>query len=626
MSSPADRPEDGPSPTRPSAVTTRVGWSAFLLVLPVIVVAWVYLHPFLDDPTTLPFGVDTPGYIFRTRVVHELGLNALESFGERPGYPIVTSVLLDVTRGDPLDLARVSPAIFSVAIALSAVGLGIGGAGERPWVAAGLGIAIAGSAFVGLTAVGYASNLLFDVSALAAVALWVPVSLGHAGAAAIVLLIVAAAVTHWMLALGLILLLALDTAFLGIVRRARGSHAGHRVSSRRLVGTLAVGMLFGAGAVLLGPELPARGLPTTFHHEARGKIERRLPALALPLTVPVAAAGAVAMLVVGGARRKRMTLPLLLWAAAAPAGLVVWYVLGINAPPYRSAAAALGIPALIVLGAGALCSWPWIRGRSLGAVLGGLLVVASSAWLLSSGARIWERGRSSITAGQLAQTATLGTYLEPLPASTRIAIPVDVDRRRPLRALQAGLAPARYELVTAWPTELRGDPDRLRREMARLPTGTVVVYLDTYHRGRAPEGTELGPGVVLLAGPEPQGTLTAAPIGATSAGALLSVTGVSLAVLLLTGLGWTLLLTDLGPLVAVALAPAMGAAAIVIAGLLVGRLGVPFNGGRGIAVAAVAAASGWMAFVLAHRSRLASHVSRPPEDPEGGPVSEISGR
>ena len=81
-------------------------FAGLLVVGLVVLVGAIFLQPYVADPARFPHGIDTPGYVFRTRVVHDVGLNALESFGERPGHPIVTSILRDVSGASPLDFAR----------------------------------------------------------------------------------------------------------------------------------------------------------------------------------------------------------------------------------------------------------------------------------------------------------------------------------------------------------------------------------------------------------------------------------------------------------------------------------------------------------------------------------------
>ena len=53
---------------------TRKLWFEVLIVvvLPAGVVAAMNLTPFVSRPSTMPFGVDTSTYIWRTNVVHHL--------------------------------------------------------------------------------------------------------------------------------------------------------------------------------------------------------------------------------------------------------------------------------------------------------------------------------------------------------------------------------------------------------------------------------------------------------------------------------------------------------------------------------------------------------------------------
>lgn len=600
----------------------RITRAALVLIVPAVIVAGLYLRPFLSEPTALPFGNDTPGYIFRARVVYERGLNSLAAFGERPGVPIATSVLRDVTRGSPLDLARASPAVFAAVIALAWVALGLGAVGERAWVAAALGVGVGASAWVALTAVGYASNLLFDAFAVAAVAIWVAISLGAPGASAATLLVAAACATHWLFVPGLVAVFVVDIAVLAILRHSRARKPDvPPAAPKRLLSILAAGVLIGAAAMLLSPQLPSRGLPHFLNEPAR-KIERRVPPMALPITLPLAAAGAAAMLAVGGTKRARATVPLALWAATAPAGLVAWYVFDVPAPPYRTAAMALSIPALVVLGAGAVWAWGATRGSRVVVVVGILLVVGSVAWLADAGIRAWSRGRSSVTPGQLAQASILEAYADPLPPEATIVIPVDLDlrHRRSLKAVRAVLDPARWGPLMLFPTDLADGPEALVRDVVRrFPPDPVVVFLKAYHRHRPPEGTELGPGVVLLAGPPPAEQLRAASTS-TTGWELVRLTAGSLGLLLVTGLGWSYALTRFEPAATIALAPAIGASVIVLGGLVWGRLGLPLGDGGGAGLAAVVAVGGLVAGGLVHRSRTAAH-GLGAADPEGASVS-----
>jgi hypothetical protein len=586
----------------------RVLGGLLLLVL-IVVVARIYLGPYLADPARFPHGIDTPGYVFRTRVVHDVGLNSLESFGERPGHAIVTSILRDVSGAGPLDWARVNPAVFAIAIGAAGGALGAAVAGERRWVAVAVGVGLAASPFVALTAIGYASNLLLDVFAVAAIALAVRVGTGRRGAAAVVLLIGAAAIAHWLFAIGLVLLLGVYATGVFVFEWTRRRSAGPRSTHpARLLVVVGLGALLGVIALRAAPELPHK-VPST-KQDAAAKIATRLPYMKLAITIPLAGAGAAIMLLSGRSKSRRTAVPLAMWALAAPVGLYAWKELDMTIP-HRIIPFALGVPALIVLGAAATRSWTDARasrpgGASwvvAGAVGSAVLVLASAAWLARAGVDTWADQPAGFTQPQMEQAATLAAYLHAIPPGTRVVVPVAPGIWRPLRALQVTLPIERYETVFIWRVNFLGDTRDFRRRLAEKFPGSVAAYLAGYSQQPPLKGTALGPGVTLLAGPEPPRRLSVAPIEPADAGELTRLTAISVATVLFVGLGWTLVMTGLPAFAAVGLSPAIGLAALSIGGLVAGRLGFPLGRGGGVIVALAIGALGWVAFGVGSRLR-----------------------
>ena len=72
-------------------------------------------------------------------------------------------------------------------------------------------------------------------------------------------------------------------------------------------------------------------------------------------------------------------------------------------------------------------------------------------------------------------------------------------------------------------------------------------------------------------------------------------------ILFLAGSGWAISLLPEDPATRVALAPALGIAAIVLAALAWDRVGLPLTGGDAVGPLAVAAVAGWAAALLHHR-------------------------
>ena len=578
--------------------------AGLLLVALVAVIGRIYLAPYLDDPARFPHGIDTPGYVFRTRVVHDIGLNALESFGERPGHPIVTSILRDVSGATPLDFARVNPAVFAIAIGAAGAALGVASAGERRWVAVAVGVGLAASPFVALTAIGYASNLLLDVFAVAAVALAIRVGTGRKGAAAIILLIGAAAIAHWLFAIGLVLLLGVYAVAVFVFEwmRRRRSSEPRSTHPARLVVVVALGAVLGVLALRAAPELPHK-VPST-KQDAAAKIATRLPFMKLAITIPLAGAGAAIMLLSGRSASRRSAVPLAMWASAAPLGLFAWKVLDMTVP-HRIVPFALGVPFLIVLGAGAIRAWTDARASrpggarwvTAGAVVSAVVVLASAAWLARLGTETWSEQPAGFTAAQMNQAVTLAAYLETIPPQTRVVVPVGSGVWRPLRALQVTLPIERYETVDIWRVNFFGDTKDFKRRLAeKFPEGTVAAYLAGYSAQGPLRGTALGPGVILLSGPEPPRRLSVPPVEPTNAGELTRLTAISVATILFVGLGWTLLMVGLPAFAAVCLSPAIGVAALSIGGLIAGRLGFPLGRGGGVIAALAIGLLGWLAF------------------------------
>jgi hypothetical protein len=382
--------------------------------------------------------------------------------------------------------------------------------------------------------------------------------------------------------------------------------------------------VLGVLALRAAPELPHK-VPST-KQDAAAKIATRLPFMKLAITIPLAGAGAAIMLLSGRSASRRSAVPLVMWASAAPLGLFAWKVLDMTVP-HRVVPFALGVPFLIVLGAGATRAWTDARAPrpggaswvTAGAVVSAVLVLASAAWLARLGTETWAEQPAGFTPAQMDQAVTLAAYLETIPPQTRVVVPVGSGIWRPLRALQVTLPIERYETVDIWRVNFFGDTNDFRRRLAeRFPEGTVAAYLAGYSAQGPLRGTALGPGVILLAGPEPPRRLSVAPVEPTDAGELTRLTAISVATVLFVGFGWTLLMTGLPAFAAVCLSPAIGVAALSIGGLIAGRLGFPLGRGGGVIAALAIGLLGWLAFA---GSRLvASDDDAADEDPSPVPV------
>lgn len=599
-----ERAGRGLAPERPF---TRKPWFEVLVavVLPAGVVAAIYLTPFVTDPSTMPFGVDTSTYIWRTNVVHDLGIasltpdvtNAHKPLGDRPGYPLVLSLLRSATGFSSLLLMWLTPALFSAALGLAAGSLASDGARERRVRSGAIAVAVGGSAFVAWTAVGYAANLALDVVAMAAAVMALEVARGRRGVWAGAVLVVAAVLIHWMFALLFVAVLGVMAVIRSFRLRDEGDRSP-RTALGRLARMLAIGTVVGViGLLLLAPQRPTR-LPEV--DPARpgpaGRVELRLPALALPVTIPLAAIGSA--LLVSDRRRRTAGVLLGIWASLAVISVVAWFLLDLPLPPYRWAGFALGIPIAIVLGAFAAGDLLERRGRRRLASLAVAGALAAAVGLAGAGASVWWSREPTLAADEFGQLRTLSSYVESLSPQTRIVILIEPYRKRaPFNRAWAGLPADRLRFITMIPARIdERAPDLGLPPAARERPGTVVVSLDAY---REPPGVgrSLGPGVHLIFGPDPEGIQIGAPPRAPPPLHLAVAVVVLLGVLVFIGGGWASL-TDLPGIGVVSVAPAFGVAILTSVGLLASRAGVPLRPPWGTVLVAAAGTAGWLvAFV-----------------------------
>jgi protein-S-isoprenylcysteine O-methyltransferase Ste14 len=571
------------------------------VVLPAGVIAAIYLTPFVSDPSTMPFGVDTSTYIWRTNVVHDLGIaslipeatNAPKPLGDRPGYPLVLSLLRSATGLSSLSLMWLTPALFSAALGLAAGSLASDGALERRGRSGAIAVAVGGSAFVAWTAVGYAANLALDVVAMAAAVMALEVARGRRGVWAGAVLVAGAVLLHWMFAL-------LFVAIIGVVAVIRSVRFGDerdrspRATFTRLARMLAIGTVVGAIALLLlAPQRPTR-LPEVDPSRpgpAR-RVEHRLPALALPVTIPLAALGSA--LLVFDRRRRNAGVLLGIWSSLALISLVAWFILELPLPPYRWAGFALGIPAAIVLGAFAAGDLFARRGRRLFASLAIAGALAAAVGLVGAGASVWWSLKPTLVAYEFGQLRTLSSYVESLPPRTRIVILIKAYRKRaPFNRAWTELPADRLPFVTMVPAKIKEHaPDLGLPPEARERAGTVVVSLDAY---REPPGVgrSLGPGVHLIFGPDAEAFEVGAPPRAPPPLHLAASVVVLLGLLSFSGGGWAASLTDLPGIGVVSVAPAFGVAILISVGLLASRAGVPLHAPWGTILVAVVGIAGW---------------------------------
>jgi hypothetical protein len=577
------------------------------IVVPAGLIVAIYLAPFAADRSTMPFGVDTSAYIWRTNVVHDLGVgsltpeatNAPKPLGDRPGYPIVLSLLRSTTGMSSLTLMWLAPAVLACALGLAAGSLAADGALERRRRSGAVAVAVGGSAFVAWTAVGYAANLAFDVVAMAAAVMALEVARGRRGVVGGALLLAGGVLLHWMFAALFIVVLGVATVVQYVRSRGSIETDPRRLAVKRSA-MLVLGLAIGAAGLLLAPQLPQRlpGVQPGTPGPA-GRLELRLPAMALPITLPLAGLGSVLLALDRRRRRQNAGVLLGIWSSVALVSLLAWYLLDLPLPPYRWAGFALAIPASIVLGIFAIGGrLERFFGRRV-PVIAVSFGLAATVGLAGLGASVWWSREPTLAATEFAQLGTLTSYLRPFPLDTRIVILLNAHRLRPpFNRAWAGLPAERLPHVSMMAARL--DPEApdlgLGPDLLDRPR-TVVVALDAY-RQPLEVGRLLGPGVHLIAGPVPRNVLAGATPRAPSGIALAFAAVLLLAILMVSGGGWAAALSDLPPFGIVSAAPALGVAIMCCAGLIASRLGIPLHGLGGAGLVCGIVLAGWTAAIV----------------------------
>jgi hypothetical protein len=600
-----------------------------------------YLSIYHVKGYVVPLGWDSSKYIWRTALARAVGITHLQEavppgiFGDpsRPGFVVVSGTLGSITRSSLFEMAAILPAVSAAAIGLAA-GAFVRAILRRPvWEFAVATIAVGTSAFV-IRLAGpetYQDNL-FAAAVFMAAAIAIALAIDDLRAVLpAALLIGAGGIVHWaffafMLAtLGLTALAYLPGSFRGW---RSGSQVWNTASGRLalIAGgavALAGGTLF--GLLSSGPRSPKLQLP-----ELIKKIDRSTPKYHFPITLPLAALGAVSLsseprLEERQTRLTRFALVFLLaWCGIVLLGYVALKVAHLAVPGDRFLAFALSVPILAVVGLLALTHLIADRNLALAAIFLGVVLIIVTALSL----RLWQGTPLSISPPRIADATRLTSYLEA----------EQTDRDRPVIVIVPP-GDGSYTALTGHMIRSVLPPDRIRNMY--LYVGTVQNYLDrrstpdpeiparsalwrsyfnqmrgtythdpivvllrafgtstfrTWVAGHP--GSIVNDGVAIVRG----GPIPATPIRSSKPPPfglreprIGLVAMASLAILSVIGLGWMVLLLGrwLGPLELLALSPAAGIAALVPGGILMDRLGFRLVGAPAVVTAVIVAGLGW---------------------------------
>jgi hypothetical protein len=605
----------------------------------------------------MPIGWDTPRYLDQTVFIAHRGLDGVpdvlpppaKTLPSRAAFPLLLLSISSLLRTSTFTVAATIPPAAAVAVALAGGGLASWALrrdrGDLAVVAIVVGLS---PQLIRMMAPEtYTDNMLALAMVTAALVPLLSAMRDGRGYAAAVALLAVAGIAHgpfFAFMLGVLGLTALAFAPSSI-RQWRSGEAGlFSTAAGRLVAIVA-GAAAGAAAAIVGFLHAAPDTPVQTRSELTRKFREDVPTYWYPLTIPLAAVGVYDVARGSGASaedtegRTRFAARFLLTVAAAWTLLtllgVAAYLAGKAIAAHRFLGFYLPLPILAGLGLlalGRLVAGRW-RSRSAGAVVvaAGLLVVTVIGWhdLYRTMAR--TRGVEWMTTPGVQQAATAQAYLRAVGVSDSAPAVVVVDDHglNPRSTvpewgymMRSVLSPERTEhtylyvgspdnYLAAKPT-YRTDPPSynqnenefwpaVRRVLPQHPTALLLKWFNPAYEQVAAAHPDwvVGPNVIALGGPVSSVTVAQPSVpGGPQTIALGFLYGTAtLLILALAGLGWAIALLPPGTrsFEVLALSPAFGIAAIILAGVLVDAVGLRLGGAGGAVVILVAVLGGTIA-------------------------------
>jgi hypothetical protein len=636
-----------PAPaTRPFALREHAA-GLVLIAATAAVLAAFFVGLYVVHGYRFPIGWDTARYLFHTNFIAERGLGtriphllplASPVNANRPGFPVIALTLSSLFRTSPFRVAAQIPLAGATAMALAIGAFASRALHLKRWEAIVVSVLAATSAPVIrlIAPETYTDNLLAAaVCAAALIAVMTAVQEGRSFVPAILLLGVGGVIhpATFVVVIGALALAA--TAYLP------GSWQAWRNGDTSLLSTPAARLgivLSGAAAVAAAGVfgLSARGpdVRGVYRGELEKKLREDLPLYRFPLTLPIALIGLVGIAV----RSVRRTSAWLgarflfvlsaAWAVVTLIGLIP-FVLGRDLPAHRFLALFLPLPILLAMGVLAVKD---LLTKRVSLLAGTAAVVIGVAGLTFLGYRDLyvgiphQRGVEWMDKGKLDDALTAERYLDAVHAPEGAPVVYVMDDRGPnpvvsvaqqTYVIAANLSPERTEDAHFY----LGDPDRylqgkptfhpgnrlynqmssllwrdVRGLVARRPVALMLAsynpeYLETVQRH--PELKTIN-NAMILSGPPPPAAHVRQAIPASGKARLVAFDFATLILLTLVGLGWALFLLPGGvrSYEVLAVAPAFGIAFLVLAGILVDRIGFRLTGLPGAATPLITAAAG----------------------------------
>ncbi len=562
-----------------------------------------------------PVGPDAPVYLWWTRLA---GLDGLSAVGGRPGVPALALAVGGALHLPPAAVIAGLECALGVGVGMGAVALvrsGPGDASRAAWILAGV---LTGTFAVHL-ATGYLANLVFGVLFLGAAA---ALARGTArGAAAAAALLGAGGFAHpQFYLLGLVVLCV--TALLSW-------RADERREVAHVAGAAAgAGVLLGIGllAILPGPSMPnvdtsrdaflrRAGLNDILVSAYRKRFLQHWARYVQWASIPLA---------IGGLRDATGFVGRFLraWGIVTIAGVALALSTGV-VPPDRFDAFGYLVPILAAFGLVRLWRWLAERRRALAWGIAGSLLLA----MVLGAAFTWGRQKPFLTPREAERVTDAGRYIAATPSGTPLVFFVETGdpsitffATQAANAIRASVPPDRirdvYVVVRrggqgndAAAIERNELARRYRAEAAaavrRIGGRALTLDIGPFDRpdfGQGPAPHSVGEGVIIYGDlPEPV-AYPGDPLLPSSPGRIVLASVALLALFAVVGYGWAR--TALGSgIVSTALAPAFGAAAIVILVIAADAAGLSLSGSIVPTVAsAVAGGSGYLSLLLQRRT------------------------
>jgi hypothetical protein len=584
----------------------------------------LFLVPYALTGRRYPVAWGAATYVAKARSASQDGLALLGLI--RPAGSLLLAVLMRATGQNGFTVVAIAPAVLAAVIGLAAAGMVRAALGIHPWWVPVISF-LTWAAFVQNDLMTFHfDNLVNAVFVVAGFAAAVAFAGQGKGAVAAGMLFLAGGLAHWpfyLFAMGIFLFaIALSVwtpvgiAWKGWPRRL--SRSIPLLASAAASGVLVLLSLFdrpptGWTGVRLGP------IAGRLRHRFLDAVAEPHSFYALPVSaLGIAAAGLVRPAPERSGSRRLFICLMGAWSVVT-VGAVVAQLAGIPAAGAR--VISFFFPLAILAGVAVWFAARWVatRGpRGIGMAAGGLIVVSVVMGLGGLTARWWASHGTEIRRESVRQVMSAGSYLaEVAPGRSAVFL---VRGGLEWWVTQASLPPDELDRAFPYydsPQSFLTNPSRRGQNLRfgpppdSLGPDPVGILIERFNPGAfrtwsagSPERV-VAPGVFVLRGPLPDRPLPAEepPVANVALPGLIWIPAVILGLLFLVGAGWAVALLPGDPVVRVALAPALGAASIVLAAVAWGLGGLPFTGLYPLVPVAISALLGWDAALVLARPR-----------------------